>query len=439
MSWEFSTEPEFGEQLAWMREFVDETIAPMETLDLDDDAFRTAIAPLQQEVKARGLWAAHLDPELGGQGFGQVKLGLMHEIIGRSRLAPYVFGNQPPDSGNSEILARFGSSEQKKRYLFPLLAGEMRSAYAMTEPDAGADPTLLTTTAVQDGADWVLDGRKWFITNASVADFFIVMAVTDPDAQPHWRASQFLVPAGTAGLVVERELGSMEDPRPRPDRLDNHAEMTLAGVRVPGSAMLGERGAGFSIAQSRLGPGRIHHCMRWVGQAQRALDMLCERALYRFSHGSVLAEKQTVQNWIAESWTELNALRLMTLQAAWIIDTHGVRAATTHISAIKFWGAGVLHDVIDRALQAHGSLGYSSDLPLEDMYRRARAARIYDGPDEVHRQAVARRVLRGYAAPGDHRPTELVPARRRQAERLVAELSQPVQHGSGDRGGARRR
>lgn len=190
-------------------------------------------------------------------------------------------------------------------------------------------------------------------------------------------------------------------------------------MRVPADALLGERGAGFAIAQSRLGPGRIQHSMRWIGQAQRALDMLCERALYRYSHGSVLAEKQTVQNWIADSWTELNALRLLTLQAAWTIDTHGVDAARAQISSIKYWGAKVLHDVIDRAVQAHGSLGYSADLPLEDMYRRARAARIYDGPDEVHRQAVAKRVLRGYQASDDGVPTEHVPTRRARATRRL--------------------
>jgi acyl-CoA dehydrogenase len=422
MAWEFATDPEFAAQLDWMREFVDSRVCLLETMDLDDDAFLTAIKPLRDEVKARGLWAAHLDEELGGQGFGQVKLGLMHEVIGRSKIAPYVFGNQAPDSGNSEILARFGTQEQRAEYLFPLLDGRLRSAYVMTEPGAGADPTLLSTSAVADGDEWVLNGAKWFITNASVADFFIVMAVTDPDADRHRRASQFIVPAGTPGFVVNRDLGSMEDPRPRPSRLDNHAEVTLTDVRVPSSALLGDRGAGFSIAQSRLGPGRIHHCMRWIGQAQRALDMLCERALYRYSHGSVLAEKQTIQNWIADSWTELNALRLMTLQAAWIIDTSGVRAAMTHISSIKFWGATVLHDVIDRALQAHGSLGYSSDLPLEDMYRRARAARIYDGPDEVHRQTVARRVLRDYTAPDSGIPSEHVPTRRERAREVFGDL-----------------
>ncbi|WP_131768728.1 acyl-CoA dehydrogenase family protein [Candidatus Protofrankia californiensis] len=412
MSWQFSTEPEFGRQLDWMRAFVTDRVCPLETLDLDDAELRTAIKPLQAEVKERGLWAAHLDPELGGQGFGQVKLGLMNEIIGRSHLAPYVFGNQPPDAGNSEILARFGSPDQHRRWLHPLLAGDLLSAYAMTEPGAGADPTLLATTATQDGTTWVLNGRKWFITNASVADFIIVMTVTDPDAPPHRRASQFVVPAATSGLTVLRELGSIEDPHPRYGRLDNHAEVELVDVRVPQEAMLGGRGAGFAIAQSRLGPGRIQHCMRWLGQAQRALDMLCERALYRYLHGSVLAEKQTVRTWIADSWTELNALRLLTLEAAWTIDTHGVDAARTQISAIKYWGAKVLHDVIDRALQAHGSLGYSSDLPLELMYRRARAARIYDGPDEVHREAVAKRVLRGYRPPENGIPSEHVPTRR---------------------------
>jgi acyl-CoA dehydrogenase len=287
----------------------------------------------------------------------------------------------------------------------------------MTEPGAGADPTMLSTRAELVGGQWVLNGDKWFITNASVADFFIIMAVTDPDALPHTRATQIIVPADTAGLDVLRELGSLEDPRPVWGRNDNHAEVRLRDVRVPKDSTLGGRGAGFAIAQSRLGPGRIHHAMRWVGQGQRALDMLCERVLYRSAQGSTLADKQQVQVFVADSWTELNALRLMTLQAAWIIDNQGVKAARAHISAIKYWGAKVLHDVIDRALQVHGALGYSSDLPLEEMYRRARAARIYDGPDEVHRVSVAKQVLRGYTAPADLVPTEHVPTRRARAQR----------------------
>lgn len=409
--WSFETDAAFAAELAWMREFVDDNVLPLEAAHPDRDELSQLIAPLQQAVKERGLWAAHLAPELGGAGFGQLKLGLMFEIIGRSVLAPHAFGNQAPDAGNSEILARHGTPEQRARWLTPLLAGTLHSSYAMTEPTAGADPTLLCTTATKDAQGWRIDGDKWFITNASAADFMIVMAVTDPDAPPHERATQFIVPAGTAGLHIVREIGTLEDSRPAWGRLENHAEVRLDGVIVDDDAMLGPRGAGFRIAQERLGPGRIHHCMRWIGQASRALDMLCERALSRYTHGSLLAEKQTIQNWIAESWTDLHAVRLMTLHAAWKIDTHGVAAARAEISAIKFRGAQMLHDVIDRAVQAHGALGLTTDLPLQDMYRRARSARIYDGPDEVHRQSLARTVLRSYRAPADGVPSEHVDAR----------------------------
>ncbi|MEO3858688.1 acyl-CoA dehydrogenase family protein [Acrocarpospora sp. B8E8] len=396
--WSFETDPEFQSQLDWMRTFVDERIVPIETLRPDREEFAALIVPLQQVVKERGLWAAHLAPDLGGPGFGQLKLGLMHEIIGRCAVAPYVFGNQAPDAGNSEILARHATAGQRERWLVPLLEGRLRSSYAMTEPGAGADPTLLATRAVEGSGGWRLDGHKWFITNASAADFMIVMAVSDPDAGPHERASQFIVPTGTPGLRVVREIGTLEDSRPEWGRLENHAEVVLDGVLVGPDALLGERGQGFRIAQERLGPGRIHHCMRWIGQASRALDLLCERALSRYSHGSPLADKQTVQNWIAESWADLHAARLMTLHAAWTIDRYGVKAARTEISAIKFRGAQMLHDVIDRAIQVHGALGLTTDLPLQDMYRRARSARIYDGPDEVHRQTVARNVLRTHKA-----------------------------------------
>ncbi|HEX8005641.1 MAG TPA: acyl-CoA dehydrogenase family protein, partial [Trebonia sp.] len=354
--WSFETDPEFQSQLDWMRTFVDECIVPIEALRPDREEFAELIVPLQDMVKERGLWAAHLAPDLGGPGFGQLKLGLMHEIIGRCAVAPYVFGNQAPDAGNSEILARHATAEQRERWLVPLLDGRLRSCYAMTEPGAGADPTLLATRATQVSGGWRLDGHKWFITNASAADFMIVMAVSDPDAGPHQRASQFIVPTGTPGLRVVREIGTLEDSRPEWGRLENHAEVVLDGVLVGADAMLGERGQGFRIAQERLGPGRIHHCMRWIGQASRALDLLCERALSRYSHGSLLADKQSVQNWIAESWADLHAARLMTLHAAWTIDRHGVKAARTEISAIKFRGAQMLHDVIDRAIQVHGAL-----------------------------------------------------------------------------------
>jgi len=425
MSWDFSTEPEFQEQLDWMGAFVREEIWPLETLDLDQGQFDRAMAPLQERVRERGLWAAHLAPDLGGQGFGQVKLGLMHEILGTSPMAPVAFGNQPPDSGNSELIALAGTEEQKGRWLYPLLAGDVRSAFSMTEPaSAGADPTTLQTRAVFDEAagEWVIDGHKWFSSNASVADFLIVMAVTDPESRPHQRASMIIVDAGAPGVRMLRDVPTMEHPAEEFGRIGGHAEIVYESVRVPAENLLGARGAGFALAQTRLVPGRIHHCMRWLGVGQRAFDMLCERATYRVAHGSVLGDKQTVQNWIADSAAQMQAARLMTLHAAWRIDTQGPAAARTDVSLIKFFGAQVLHDVIDRALQIHGSLGYSTDMPLEAMYRFARGARLYDGPDEVHRQSVARQILNRYQPPADLVPSEHVPTRRAAARVRFAEL-----------------
>jgi len=425
MSWDFSTDPEFDAKLAWMRDFVRIELWPLESLieELDMDAIDRALAPLKAKVKEQGLWAAHLDPEHGGQGYGQVKLGLMHEILGTCMLAPAAFGCAAPDSGNTEILALAGTPEQKKQWLEPLLAGEIRSAFSMTELDtAGSDPTLLATRAVQDGDEWVISGHKWYSSNASVADVLIVMAVTAPDAPSHARASMFIVPVDTPGVDIVRDVGSMEAPSLRFGRYGNHAEVRYDDVRVPADALLGGIGQGFVIAQQRLGPGRIHHAMRWLGQAQRAFDMMCERATYRYAHGSLLADKQTIQSWIADSAAEMQAARLMTLHAAWVMDTQGVAAARTDIAMIKYFGAKVLHDVIDRALQTHGSLGYSTDLPLEAMYRFARAARIYDGPDEVHRQTVARRILRGYQPPANGVPSEHVPSRQSAARERFADL-----------------
>jgi acyl-CoA dehydrogenase len=429
MAWDFATDPEFEVKLDWMRGVVREQVWPLETLwhQLGWEGLRRAVAPLQEQVRAQGLWAAHLDPELGGQGFGQVKLGLMHEILGSSPIAPLVFGNAAPDSGNSEILAMAGTPEQKDRYLHPLLAGDLKSAFSMTEPNtAGSDPTLLVTRAERDGDDWVINGHKWYSSNGSIADFLIVMAVTDPDARRHQRASMFIVDADTPGVDVIRDVPTMEHPQESFGVYGNHAEIRYENERIPGTALLGAEGAGFLIAQQRLYPGRIHHCMRWLGVARRAFDMLCERSLYRYAHGSVLAEHETVQNWIADSEAEMQAARLMTLHAAWKMDTEGVAAARRDIAMIKFYGAKVLHDVVDRSLQAHGSLGYSTDLPLEAMYRFARAARIYDGPDEVHRASVARQVLRGYQAPVDEVPTEHIPTRREAARRQFADVLEAV-------------
>jgi acyl-CoA dehydrogenase len=429
MAWDFSTEPEFQEQLDWMAAFVREEIWPLEAIfgEFSDEAFRQAIAPLKEQVKARGLWAAHLPPDLGGQGFGQVKLGLMHEILGTSPIAPLAFGNQAPDSGNSEILALAGTEDQKEQWLYPLLEGELHSAFSMTEPHtAGSDPTLLETRAVRDGDSWVINGHKWFSSNASIADFLIVMAVTDPEAQRYQRASMFVVPADTPGVQIVRDVPTMEHPHVEFGRFGGHAEVRYDDVRVPADALLGAEGAGFLIAQQRLGPGRIHHCMRWLGVSKRAFDMLCERSLVRYAHGSRLAEKDTVRTWIADSAAQMQAARLMTLHAAWRMDREGAAAARTEIGMIKFFGAQVLHDVIDRAIQAHGALGYSTDLPLEQMYRFARAARIYDGPDEVHRQSVARQILNGYEAPADGVPSEHLPTRRAAARERFAELLDAV-------------
>jgi acyl-CoA dehydrogenase len=425
MAWDFSTDPAFQEQLDWMADFVREEVWPIETVydELGEAGFRAAIAPLREQVKARGLWAAHLPPELGGQGFGQVKLGLMHEILGTTPFAPLVFGNQAPDSGNSEILALAGTPDQKEQWLHPLLAGDLQSAFSMTEPHtAGSDPTLLETRAEPDPetGGWVINGHKWFTSNASIADFLIVMAVTDPEAARYQRASMFIVPVGTPGVRIVRDVPTMEHPEEVFGRLGGHAEVRYEDVRVGPEALLGARGAGFLIAQHRLGPGRIHHCMRWLGVARRAFDMLCERAQSRYAHGSLLAEKDTVREWIADSAAEMHAARLMTLHAAWKMDREGPSAARQEIGMIKYHGAKVLHDVIDRAIQAHGSLGYSTDLPLEQMYRFARAARIYDGPDEVHRASVARQILRRYS--GRPVPSEHVPTRREEARRRFAAL-----------------
>jgi acyl-CoA dehydrogenase len=418
MAWDFSTEPEFEAKLEWMRGFVRDEIIPLETLDLDWETFDRITAPLKEQVKERGLWAAHLPPELGGGGFGQVNLGLMHEILGQCRYAPGIFGNQAPDSGNAELLAIGGSPEQKERWMHPLLRGELRSAFSMTEPAAGADPTMLTTRAVRDGDEYVINGHKWFSSNASIADFLIVMAVTDPDVSPYQGSSMIIVPVDTPGVNILRDIPVMD--HPWAGGLDGgHAEIIYTDVRVPAENLVGNPGDGFRLAQQRLGPGRIHHAMRWLGQSKRAFDMLCERAVSREVFGSKLADKQMVQDWVATSAAEMQAARLLTLHAAWTMDQVGASNARVEIGMIKYWGAKVLHDVIDRAIQVHGSLGFSGDLPLEQMYRSARAARIYDGPDEVHKATVARRILRGYTS--TEVPTEHVPTRREAAQRKFAE------------------
>lgn len=432
MAWDFSNDEAFDRELVWMRDFVDREILPLETLaehwhGRDGQLlYRRITEPLRAEVKTRGLWAAHLPPELGGSGFGQVALGLMHEILGRSRLAPPIFGNQAPDSGNAELLALGGSDEQKRRWLEPLLDGRIYSCFSMTEPGAGADPTMMTTRAVLADNEWVIDGEKWFISNASVSDFHIVMCRTGDDGTaPHRRFSMFLVPSDTPGVDVVRDIATMDEPNVVFGEFGSHSEVRYESVRVPADAIIGEVGEGFSLAQKRLGPGRIHHAMRWLGQSGRAFDMLCERAVSRTIHGSVLADKQMVQEWVAESHAEIQAARLLTLQAAWRMDRLHAQGrpysdARVDIGLIKFWGGRVLYNVIDRAIQIHGALGYSSDLPLEGMYRAARSSRLYDGPDEVHKVTVAKQLLRHYQP--REVPSEHVPTRRDVAQRRFVNL-----------------
>jgi acyl-CoA dehydrogenase len=345
-----------------------------------------------------------------------------------------VFGNNAPDSGNAELLAAgmemTGREDIRERWLEPLLNGTIRSGFSMTEPNtAGSDPRLLITSAVPDGDEWVINGRKWYTTNGSVADILIVMAVSNPDVHPYQGSSMFVVPVDTPGVTIVRDVGAMDDPEVTFGRFGNHAEILYEDVRIPADHLIGPEGSGFLLAQTRLGPGRIHHCMRWLGQSQRAFDMMCERALSRFTHGSLLSEKQTVQNWIADSRAEMHAARLMTLHAAWKMDQVGASASRDEIAMIKYYGATVLHNVIDRAIQTYGSLGYSADMPLESMYRAARAARIYDGPDEVHRQTVARHSLKNYSAsevPTDHIPTRAAAAREKFAAMLEFVEAQSV-------------
>jgi len=389
---DFSISPELEASRQRTTAFMDEFVYPNENKLVEDEGLPADLEmDLQRRVKALGLWAPNLPPEWGGMGIGYIGQALVNEIVGRSVIAPRLFGNNAPDAGNAELLLIAATTEQKEKYLRPLAAGEVRSCFAMTEPEvSGSDPTGLRTTAIREGNDWVINGHKWFTSGAIGSAFAIVMAVTDTAANSHLRASMILVPTDTPGFNIVRAVPVMGS-----GGIGGHCEIRLVDCRVPVTNLLGELGEGFKLAQARLGPGRIQHCMRWIGAAQRSFEMMCSYSLKRESFGEPLAKKQTVQNWIADSAAEINAARLMTLNAAWKLDRGD--DARIEISLIKFFGARVLHDVIDRAIQVHGALGYSKDTPLEMFYRDARAARIYDGPDEVHRQVVAQRILKTFA------------------------------------------
>jgi acyl-CoA dehydrogenase len=381
------------------REFMEEHVYAAEpALAREDEAADEVMRDLRTRAKAEGLWAPHLPPEAGGSGEGFLYYADLNEEIGRSLWAQLVFNCQAPDAGNGEILHLFGTHDQKEQFLKPLVEGETRSFFSMTEPEvSGSDPTGLKTRALLEGDVWVIDGHKWFSSGAEGSGFGIVMAVTDPDAEPHRRMSQILVPSDTAGVEIEPVHISGHYGR----GWTTHCDVTYTGVRVPAANLLGERGDGFRIAQKRLGPGRIHHVMRWLGQMQRAFELLCTYSLQREAFGGLLAEKQTIQNWIADSAAEIQACRLMTLDAAHKIDQGS--EARVEISLIKFYAARVLNEVIDRAVQAHGGLGLTDRTPLYGMLTAARAGRIYDGPDEVHRMVVSRRILKDFAAGGTWR------------------------------------
>jgi acyl-CoA dehydrogenase len=380
-----------------LRRFVDGEVLPVERLVLERGfgACEAELGRLRARVREMGLLAPHVPHDWGGGGLPFLEFAQLAEVLGRSLLGHYVFNCQAPDAGNMELLLHHGTDEQKERWLRPLVAGEIRSCFGMTEPEhPGSNPVLLGTTARREGEDYVLDGHKWFTSGADGAAFCIVMAVTDPGAGPYARASQILVPTSAPGFKILQNLSVMGE---RGEGWMTHAEVRLTGVRVPVSNRIGAAGAGFALAQERLGPGRIHHCMRWLGICERAFDLLCERAASReISPGKPLGERQLVQAWIAESRAAIDAARLLVLRTAWRIDREGAAAARDDISLIKFHTAAVLQEVLDRSIQAHGALGVTDATPLAFWWRHERGARIYDGADEVHKTAAARRILERY-------------------------------------------
>ncbi|MFI7667760.1 acyl-CoA dehydrogenase family protein [Nocardia sp. NPDC049526] len=424
MAWDFETDPDYQKKLDWADEFVRAEVEPLD-LVWEHEQFvpldgtrRKAIQPLKEEVRRQGLWATHLGPDLGGQGYGQLKLALLNEILGRSSWAPIVFGCQAPDTGNAEIIAHYGTADQKQRYLQPLLDGELFSSYSMTEPQAGADPTQFQTRAVRDGDDWIINGWKYFSSNARTASFLIVMAVTNTDVSPYQGMSMFLVPTDTPGIDIVRNVGLYGEPM----NDGSHALIHYQNVRVPAESLLGGEGQAFVIAQTRLGGGRIHHAMRTIGLAQKAIDMMCERALSRTTAGSRLADKQFVQGYIADSYAQLAQFRLFVLHTAWKIDKYNdYKKVRKDIAAAKIVMPTVLHDIAWRAMQVHGALGTTNEMPFFRMIHGAGVMGLADGPTEVHKTTVAKQVLRDYEPTDGMWPTEWIPGKQEAARAKFAE------------------
>ncbi|CAN7149404.1 acyl-CoA dehydrogenase family protein [Phenylobacterium sp. LjRoot219] len=423
---DFRVDPEFQEKLDWMSRFVREEVEDLDLLfpdggapyDKKNPVSQAILEPLRDQVKAQGLFACHLDPSLGGKGYGQLKLALMNEIIGRASWAPTVFGCAAPDTGNAEILALYGTPEQKQRFLQPLLDGEIVSTFAMTEPQAGADPKEFVCKAWREGDEWVIDGEKWYASNVKYAAFHIVMAVTNPESPPHERMSMFIVPAETPGIVIKRNVAGMNEPEDQ----GIHGYIRYDHVRVPLDAMLGQPGGGFKVAQSRLGGGRIHHAMRVVGQCSRALEMMLERAVSRRTQGRQLGDHQFVKGQIADTAIELEQYRLLVLKTAWMIDNLPHGAARTHIGMCKVAMAKVYGDIAGRAVHLYGALGTTHETPLAKMWMGVPMLAVADGPTEVHQVQVANALLRtAVPAPGLF-PTEHIPTKREKARAKYAHL-----------------
>jgi acyl-CoA dehydrogenase len=404
VAWDFSTDPEFQEQLDWVEQFCREEVEPLElvfpyAVRMRDPKMRALVDPLQDQVKARGLWAIFLDKELGGPGFGQLKLALLNEILGRYGSAPAIFGCQAPDTGNMEILAAYGTEAQKERWLIPLMNQQIWSAYSMTEPQGGSDPDLFVTHAVRDGDEWVISGEKWFTSAGRHADILFVMCTN----------GMFVVPRDTPGVEI------MDQPR-------THDHILYKDVRVPLDHLLGPEDGAKVLAQRRLGGGRIHHAMRAIAQCKRAFDMMCERALSRQSHGKLIAEHQMVQSAVADSYAEINMLRLLVLWTAWTIDNSSTQESRTQIAACKYTAAKVLKDVAYRAIHIFGSLGVTDLTPLQAMWSGSPAMSVMDGVDEVHKVTVARNVLKEYEPHEGYWPSDYLPAKRAEARKKFADV-----------------
>jgi len=400
---DFAPSDRVAELLERVRGFMEEHVDPVEAdgmQALDDEVkagvpYPQLLVELRERAKAEGLWNLFMPDERYGPGLTNWEYGMLCEQTGRSGIAPMVFNCSAPDTGNMEILAEHGTDEQRERWLGPLLEGKIRSCFSMTEPEtAGSDPTQLAARADLDthggtgGDEWVINGHKWFTSGYNGASVAIAMVITDPDAPPHKRASMILVPIDNEGFTGVRPVPVMGH-----DKGPGHWEVRYEDCRVPAESVLGERGAGFTIPQARLGPGRIHHCMRAIGSAERAFELMCERAHERSSFGGPLAEKQFIQDFVAKSRMEIDSTRLMVLHAAWKMDTEGKRAARQQISLSKVMAAQMHQRVLDRAMQMHGALGMSDDVPLASMWRQGRWLRIADGPDEVHKMVIATREL----------------------------------------------